>query len=835
MSTVADLRLLIEALEGGRVSKSELLTIFNNLADVIEQNDLSSVVTEWSSATVFDTPGAGNGNDSYTVQDGRYWKSKIDGNQNHQPPTNLAISEDDYWIEVPKSTNNILNEWQPGLFGEGLVVVFYNDLFYKLNVGSRPYESLNIEAEIINGEWEYLGLKLIDEDDLASNSSTKAPSQQSVKAYVDGVEYAISTVLDTKADLVDGKISAGQLPSYVDDVLEFADMASFPGAGESGKIYVALDTGKQYRWGGSAYTEISPSEVNSVFGRPGVVVAQEADYQAFYPRFTQTYNDPTWINTLDGSKITGAQSINDSTLSTNVALRAVNNRFSWKQEIATSLPRLYITDTSNPAGNGQMGVVQWWANNGNTGLPEDYEECGWIGFGENINTFLNIQNLYDPDYGVKINNHTVWHAGNFGKSEIDALNIDADTFDGMDSSAFALVADLSSYARKDVDNEFTNGQTAAYFKASAPYELVIGSVPSKTRIQATASGGWNFLNSGDALAVDITAAGVITALGGSSTDWNTAFEYGDWSEGVDKAFVDALNIDAGTLDGLESTQFLRKDVNNQQFNGDSSFYLFADTTLGNDTKSIGLGSGGAVHQSRGASIVLFGIDHAVNPGEAIISPATGCSITLNSDTSVNGDLTLTGVMTAGGYDSSDWNSTVAEVDSKASDWDDAYTFVSSYNIADYYGTLDVRYSKLTDPVFTDSLEISSAVYPKLTLFDSGAANANDYIGFIEFKYGSTQAAKFGFMSSGTSDFEITNDYGIVKLHAVGDDVELVTTSGGNINCETNGLGALKVPKLTTTQRDALTAEDAMIIFNTSTTSYQGYTAGIGWQNITPIP
>jgi len=56
-----------------------------------------------------------------------------------------------------------------------------------------------------------------------------------------------------------GIILSSQLPSYVDDVLEFADMASFPAQGENGKIYVALDTNLTYRWSGSAYVEISKS------------------------------------------------------------------------------------------------------------------------------------------------------------------------------------------------------------------------------------------------------------------------------------------------------------------------------------------------------------------------------------------------------------------------------------------------------------------------------------------------------------------------------------------------------------------------------------------------
>lgn len=56
-----------------------------------------------------------------------------------------------------------------------------------------------------------------------------------------------------------GKVPAAQLPSYVDDVLEYADLASFPATGATGIIYTAIDTGKIYRWSGSTYVEISPT------------------------------------------------------------------------------------------------------------------------------------------------------------------------------------------------------------------------------------------------------------------------------------------------------------------------------------------------------------------------------------------------------------------------------------------------------------------------------------------------------------------------------------------------------------------------------------------------
>lgn len=57
----------------------------------------------------------------------------------------------------------------------------------------------------------------------------------------------------------DGKVASTFLPSYVDDVIEGANLAAFPTTGETGKIYVALDTNKTYRWSGSAYVEISNS------------------------------------------------------------------------------------------------------------------------------------------------------------------------------------------------------------------------------------------------------------------------------------------------------------------------------------------------------------------------------------------------------------------------------------------------------------------------------------------------------------------------------------------------------------------------------------------------
>ena len=77
-----------------------------------------------------------------------------------------------------------------------------------------------------------------------------------------------------------GLVPASQLPSYVEDVIEFADLASFPATGETGKIYVALDTNYIYRWSGSTYIEISADSgapVTSVNGKIGIVVINPDD------------------------------------------------------------------------------------------------------------------------------------------------------------------------------------------------------------------------------------------------------------------------------------------------------------------------------------------------------------------------------------------------------------------------------------------------------------------------------------------------------------------------------------------------------------------------------
>ncbi len=99
---------------------------------------------------------------------------------------------------------------------------------------------------------------------------TGTATENLTKVGIDGTVYAVTDddaihtadvgVAGGVAELdSNGRVPSSQLPSYVDDVVEYASRSAFPATGESGKIYVALDTNLTYRWSGSDYVEISPS------------------------------------------------------------------------------------------------------------------------------------------------------------------------------------------------------------------------------------------------------------------------------------------------------------------------------------------------------------------------------------------------------------------------------------------------------------------------------------------------------------------------------------------------------------------------------------------------
>ena len=114
---------------------------------------------------------------------------------------------------------------------------------------------------------------------------------------------ALNSVLNAKADLVDGKVPSAQLPSYVDDVIEVANFAALPATGESGKIYITINNNKIYRWSGSTYVEIVDS--TAVWGAITGTLSSQTDLQsALNGKFNNPTGDTTQYIAGDGSLIT---------------------------------------------------------------------------------------------------------------------------------------------------------------------------------------------------------------------------------------------------------------------------------------------------------------------------------------------------------------------------------------------------------------------------------------------------------------------------------------------------------------------------------------------------
>jgi hypothetical protein len=96
-----------------------------------------------------------------------------------------------------------------------------------------------------------------------SLASMASEGTSSYQARADHVHPLPSALQVGAAPLQSGKIPSQYLPSYVDDVLEYATIqalqADTTNGCDSGKIYVIRNTNKIYRWSGSTHIEISNS------------------------------------------------------------------------------------------------------------------------------------------------------------------------------------------------------------------------------------------------------------------------------------------------------------------------------------------------------------------------------------------------------------------------------------------------------------------------------------------------------------------------------------------------------------------------------------------------
>ena len=244
-----------------------------------------------------------------------------------------------------------------------------------------------------------------------------------------------------------GLVPSSQLPSYVDDVLEYASKSAFPATGTSGKIYVALDTNLTYRWSGSAYTEISPSlalgETSSTAyrgdrGKTAYDHATEnksgAQNSGFY-KFSVTAQGH-----ISGVSAVAASDLTTLIGSTTYAPYNANGYLPLNGGENNALTNaLYISPTN--ASSFQDGII---LNDRGSGASEGLR----IRFTSASYTTGHTFNVR-PDTGdAYIDANKIWHEGNDGSGS----GLDADKLDGQEGSYYATSSSVTT-----LQGYFTNG------------------------------------------------------------------------------------------------------------------------------------------------------------------------------------------------------------------------------------------------------------------------------------------------------------------------------------------------------------------------------------------
>lgn len=129
-----------------------------------------------------------------------------------------------------------------------------------------------------------------------------------------------------------GKVASSYLPSYVDDVLEYNTRTKFPTTGESGKIYIALDTNKTYRWGGTTYTELTSSitlgETSSTAYAGDKGKKNREDINNLKNGLDSLTNNLDEVNNKATTNTTAIEELTTEVVNTNTEVNTINGKIS---------------------------------------------------------------------------------------------------------------------------------------------------------------------------------------------------------------------------------------------------------------------------------------------------------------------------------------------------------------------------------------------------------------------------------------------------------------------------------------------------------------------------
>ena len=235
-----------------------------------------------------------------------------------------------------------------------------------------------------------------------------------------------------------GRVPSAQLPSYVDDVQEYANLAAFPNPGQAGIIYLALDTNIIYRWSGSTYIEIASGDVawNNITGKPtfGTMSSQDANSVNITGGTANVTSSVIGNLSLATNQITSTQAGDDILITpTGIGSLKVQNRITLEDRLSFG--------PTDPQGS-------YFANNA------EYLQAGPLSAWSYLQNGTATKVEFDNGAAMSISNAASGNAGDLILGWTEVLNISS-AGDVVTGNWTAGIID-SNYGGTGVDN---NGNT----------------------------------------------------------------------------------------------------------------------------------------------------------------------------------------------------------------------------------------------------------------------------------------------------------------------------------------------------------------------------------------
>ena len=129
-----------------------------------------------------------------------------------------------------------------------------------INIGEQ-INDLNLKLAVVEANINGINQSVQTAVTEVNNTKTEIKNLKSSLEFINNSIGAAGGIAPLDST---GKIPSENLPSYVDDVIEFATKEDFPSEGEKGKIYIASDTGFTYRWAETQYAQVSSEDIATI-------------------------------------------------------------------------------------------------------------------------------------------------------------------------------------------------------------------------------------------------------------------------------------------------------------------------------------------------------------------------------------------------------------------------------------------------------------------------------------------------------------------------------------------------------------------------------------------